>query len=478
MGVTLVLGLDIGSTSTKAALVDVSSGVHVRHVERRATPATVDGLLQTAAGAMRACAALADDRIVAVGIASMAESGAALDGEGHPLTPLLRWDRTVDRGHLDALLAAHPGLPERTGVPATTKPAAVALRALAPDVLRALRHWSGVADLVAHALTGRRAIDHTLAVRTMLMRDNGWDEDLCDELGVTPSALPEVRPPGAKAADTGAGAAVFGLAPGIPVHIAGHDHAVGAWAAGVRRPGDTADSLGTAEAVVRVTAQADRARAVQAGFAVSRTVDGGAITLLGGSGACGALLASWERRHPGALAFLQRAAPGRWATSPVTVLPYPAGRQCPDPDPTAFLRVTGDGGDDDRARGLLQSLVLHARWMRESADALAGMPTRALTLLGSLAERIPAWAPLAATSGVPTRRSTVTEPVAAGAALLAAVREHAASPDLALPSVPVEAADAPGLAEARRHFLVAVGTVPAPTSVPPPEQIHPREGES
>lgn len=475
------MGLDIGSTSTKAALVELSDQATVLHVEHRPTPATVSGLLSAVAAVLRACAAYATAPIAAVGIASMAESGAALDADGRELTGLVRWDRPVDGIHLDRLLQLRPDLPAATGAPATTKPAAVALLALGadrPETLRAMRHWCGVADLVAHALTGVRATDHTLAVRTMLAGADGteWDEQLLADLGLSPDLLPQLRAPGEPAGRTLDAAVAFGLPSGIPVHIAGHDHAVGAWAVGARRPGQAADSLGTAEAVVRVASEADRAAAAASGFAVSRTVDATSLTVLGGSRACGALLACWDGEHPGSLGILAGESTEPWRTSSVTVLPYPSGRQCPDPDPHAGLRVIGDADPADRARGLLQSLVAHSRWMRETADELAGSASSSLVVLGSLAHRIPAWAPLAATAGIPTRVAETAEPVAVGAALLAAVRAGAASAELTLAATAVVPARAPGLEDAHRRFLDAVRGTAGPDC--PVEESHLEEGES
>ena len=469
--VTLVLGLDIGSTTTKAALVAVAAEVSVVRVARTPTSSDTAELIAACAAVARECLAQADQAIAAVGIASMAESGAAIGTDGSALTPLLRWDRRVDQRHLDDLLAQHPGLPSLTGVPATTKPAAVALRALRaehPDRFQAMRHWAGVADLVAHALTGVRATDHTLAARTMMAGGDGdgWDTAVLASTGIAAGVLPDVRTPGEAVAPTTADALAFGLPAGVPVYIAGHDHAVGAWASGVRAPGAVADSLGTAEAVVRATDAVATRAAVADGFSVGRTVDGSARTLLGGSRACGAMLEWWESEYPAddLLGRLISLDPGRWATSAMTVLPYPSGRQCPRPDPDARVAMRGEAGDlrvgdpAGRARAVLQGLVLHARWMRETIDAHAGSLSTDLTLLGSLADRIPSWAPLAATAGIPTHRTTTDEPVAAGAALLAAVRVGAASSDLTLERTDVAPATAPGLDDAYRRFLDTVLT--------------------
>ncbi|MDP3952667.1 FGGY family carbohydrate kinase [Microbacterium sp.] len=465
MRATFVLGLDIGSSTTKAALVEVTEEVSVVHVARRRTPSDADDLITAAADVMRECAAAASGPIAAIGIAAMAESGAALDAGGNALTPLLRWDRGVDRSHVHTLLTQHPGLPAATGIPATTKPAAVALLALRaerPDVFGAMRHWSGVADIVAHALTGERATDHTLAARTMLADFGGesWNSGVIESLGARTSLLPELRAPGEPVGATSAAARRFGLARGIPVHIAGHDHAVGAWATAVRRPGETADSLGTAEAIVRVTDAVDIARAVDAGFSIGRTVDGTGVTILGGSPTCGAMLAWWDAEHPEdrMLSQLTVLPTHEWKDGAAIVLPYPSGRQCPAPDPDARVRVLGDTRSPvDRAHSLLQSLVAHARWIRETADDLAGSPTSSLSVVGSLTERIPAWAPLIAAAGVPTSVCAEQEPVAAGAALLAAVRAGEARSDApVLECTKVTPSHGAGFEDTYRRFLAAV----------------------
>ncbi|MEK8169346.1 hypothetical protein NKH77_04720 [Streptomyces sp. M19] len=58
--------------------------------------------------------------------------------------------------------------------------------------------------------------------------------------------------------------------------IAGHDHLVGAWAAGVREAGEAADSMGTAEAVLTVgDAPPDVPAAAREGMSWGVTSTGG-----------------------------------------------------------------------------------------------------------------------------------------------------------------------------------------------------------
>lgn len=488
-GVTLCLGIDVGSTTTKVALVDVrpspeDGGPRVLRVGQVATPDTAPALRDALAELIRSCTSDAGGPIAAIGVASMAETGVPLAADGAPLTPFQRWDRATGRDHLDRLRRRHPDLLRRTGLPATPKPTLVALTRLrddAPDVFARLARWQGVADHIVALLTGAHVTDHTLAARTMLRRradaQRGgaqWDAELVAATGIREGVLPRIVAAGEAAGRTTPDAAAFGLPPGIPVYLAGHDHAVGAWAAGVRSPGEVADSLGTAEAVLAVTDEAAET-AVDDGFSIGRSVDDRHDTVMGGSPACGALLAAWPTALVDVLAAED---PAHWPTSPVTVLPYPRGRQCPSPDPDATLVTIGVHGsdpDDVSAHAVLQSLVLHARWMREAAGRHAGIPADRVILLGSLAARIPVWAPLTAAAaartpdrprGVAVARCATREPVAAGAALLAAVREGLAPADVALPVAEVAPASAPGLHDAYERFGSAATATAIRASAP------------
>lgn len=457
--VTIALGLDLGTTTTKAVLVDLARDGRTLRVERAATPDDAPTLLATVARLVRSCTTEAP--VSAVGIASMAETGVAFDRSGAPLTPLLRWDRARPHGAVSWLRARYPALPERTGIPDTPKPALVTLLGLRethPDVSSRIARWQGVADLVATALTGAHVTDHTLAARTMMLDPDAdgrrWDAALLAELGLAEHVLPRILAAGEAAGTTRPGA--FGLPTGIPVFVAGHDHAVGAWGAGVRHPGDVVDSLGTAEAVMTVTERVDSA-AVRDGFSIGRTVDDRHATVMGGSPACGGLLAQW----PGSPVDMLAAESGdAWRTSPVTVLPYPRGRQCPLPDPAARVRVHGTPvAEGDVERGLLQSLVFHARWMRSAMQQHSGIAANHVVLIGSLADRIPAWAPLVGASDVATgqggtvRRRGTQEPVATAAALLAAVRAELAADTIVLDTTEVTPSVAEGLDKAYDRFL-------------------------
>jgi xylulokinase len=435
--VSLTLGIDLGTTNTKVALVSIdASALRVRALATAPTPepAALGPVLAALIGRVLAGSPPPD----AVGIASMAETGVPLDGDGTPLGGWLRW--TGHRaGREAAALAERLGwdnLVAATGVrPSAKVPLATWawLRTHEPGRWHAMARWAGVADLAAYLLTGRLVTDHTLAGRTMAYRLDGTvDTGLLAEVGLRPEQLSAVTTK--PVAVTG----VSGLRDGTPVVVAGHDHAVGAYACGVREPGDVADSLGTAEAVMTVVAGVPDPVAVgRAGMSTVVTVGGRHRAVLAGSSSAGAVVGWWRERE--GLGF--DAVPG--GPTGVLVLPYLNGRQTPAPDPAARHRVIGPWPDRAvLATAVLEGLCLHTRWMLDEQARLAG-PGDTVFLFGGAVAGNPAWTSIKARV-LPGRLRVVpaAEPVATGAALVAAVRAGLVDgPGPALPSEPAPRSD-------------------------------------
>ncbi|MCU1438389.1 MAG: Carbohydrate kinase, FGGY-like protein [Naasia sp.] len=471
----VALGIDVGSTNVKAALVAVGEGVRELAVCTAPTPADPDELVRVVLDLARSVLVASSEEPQVIGIASMAESGVPLGAGDVPLGRVLRWDGADDPADVDALVARFGADPlyAATGVPALPKaPLAMwaRLRRTDPELWRDLRRWAGVADLVALSLTGVLATDHTLAARTMAYRTGGetlpnaFDPELLAAVGLVPDQLPAVRSPGEPIGTVTAQAAgTTGLPAGIPVHVAGHDHVVGAWAAGMRSPGDTADSIGTAEAVLRVLPAApDPAMLRPTGMSVTRTVTGAPL-LLSGSANAGSFVRWWfahriGAREPGELLDALAALPD--SPSGVLVLPYLAGRQTPAPDRRSDVRILGPDGSEPPprevdpvrlTRAMLEGVALHARWMIDAQTEVAGDPVPPLRILGGPGGGNRPWMRLKGhVLDLPARLVTATEPVAAGAALLAA-----ASAGLLPGEAPVlDSTDLPGAAgdPYREHY--------------------------
>lgn len=443
------LGVDVGTTNTKVALVSVHDDGTVREerILALATPTSGAALREAVLGALRTVAADAQVPVQAIGIASMAETGALIDADGEPLGELLRWQPDdARRMTADALVASAGAEPlyAATGVPVVAKSPLVQWLTLAAagDARLGSARWAGAADLIALALTGEHVTDRTLAARTMAYRldgepDRGFDPDLLALAGIVPERFPRIpADDDAPATLTRASADALGLLPGIPVVVAGHDHAVGAWAVGARRPGDAVDSVGTAEALYRVAAHVPREPARRAGFSIGPTVGGMHESLLGGNPTAGAFV-EWAFREllPGAdRAGASRVAAAVAAAGPstVVVLPYLRGRQAPAPDPRAIPRVVdlcgrGAGLPTDPGESLaaiLTGLTLQLAWLdAEQTAILEELRSDALCVIGGAGATDPAWWSLKRLL-LPgsLRRVASAEPVATGAGMLALCR--------------------------------------------------------
>ncbi|MGW5449376.1 FGGY-family carbohydrate kinase [Streptomyces asiaticus] len=438
----LLAGVDIGSTHCKALLTDLAGNVVAR--AQRGTPRDRDGhthpageLVDAALDALRSCVRRAGRAPAAVGLTGMAEAGALLAPDGGTLTPVLAWSDPGPAPHADRLRTAYGALAlhARTGVlPSAKVPLAkwCALAAERPDLPSRATAWAGAADLVAHTLTGRLGTDATFAQRTLAWSPHtgSWDPGLLAEAGLTEDHMPPVRPPGHPVGRVTAGAAAAtGLTAGTPVVVAGHDHLVGAWAAGVRTAGQVADSMGTAEAVLTVTSEVpDTTAAARQGMSYGRHVDGTHWIVLAGMRSSGALVEWFCDRFMGmpatggterydAFARLVAAAPQ--GPTGLLLAPYPEGRACPEPAPDARCDLLGLGprhGLADLARALLEGAAHHVRWMTDTQAALTARPPASVTLLGGSTRQHTWTAVKAAVSPWPVRLCHEPEAPALGAA--------------------------------------------------------------
>lgn len=440
------LGVDVGTTNTKVVLAVFGDGVDGVREERTLTaptPGTGAGVQAVVLGAIREVALESPHPVAAIGVASMGETGCLTAPDGEPLGDLLRWadgdattaGRLVASAGADALYAA-------TGVPAPAKSPLTHWLRLADqgDARLADARWLGADALVVAALTGEAVTDHTLAARTMAYRlpeageplAEAFDPELLELAGIAPDRFPRVARPGEPAGRlTAQAASALGLPAGVPVVAAGHDHAVGAWAAGMREPGDAADSVGTAEALLRIAFRVDRGDARRQGMSLARTVDGRHETLLAGNPTAGALVEwAFAELLPGADRHDAMEQAARLADGPVRafLLPYLRGRQSPQPDPSAAPRMVRLGGAELPDPGatllaVLAGLALQLAWMDAAQTGLAGPRRDGLAVLGGPGAANDAWWRLkqrVLPGGL--RRVDAAEPVATGAALLAAHR--------------------------------------------------------
>ncbi|MBB5783036.1 FGGY-family carbohydrate kinase [Nonomuraea jabiensis] len=423
----LLAGVDAGTTHVKVGLFDERGGCVA--AVRQPTPRELPALVAAVTGALGECAARAGRGPDAIGIAGMAETGVPLDRAGRPLAPLLWWNDPRAAREAAELARDATALYALTGRRADPKsPLAkwLWLRAHSPEVLEAMRWWVNVPDAVAYALTGRLRTHETLGARTLAydLEARDYAPELLARAGLRGDQLPapagSVEPVGPLTAQ------VSGVASGVPVVIAGHDHAVGSWAAGVRRPGDVADSLGTAEAVMVLSdSRPDARTGLARGITTDPSLDGRRRVVVGGLPTSGAVL-DWLLTLTGNGESGYAALPGllngvRLPTG-IVVEPYLRGRSAPAPDRGRRVTVSGLGPEHtpgDLLAAAVEGTCLHARWMLDELAAVTGTAPERLVVLGGQV-RIPLWMRVkAAVSPAPVEVVRSDDAVCAGAALIA-----------------------------------------------------------
>lgn len=441
------IGVDVGTTNTKVVLASFGdTGAREERVHVVPTPADGAALRDVALAAIRSVVPDAAGRVVAIGVASMAETGALVGADGDPRGELLRWNQAGTAARRLVASAGAAELYAATGVPAPEKSPLTHWAALRESADPRLRdaHWCGAADLVVAALTGEAVTDHTLAARTMAYRLGEpaprFDADLLGLVGLTPDRFPRVAQPGEPAGGlTGGAATSLGLPSGLPVLVAGHDHAVGAWAAGVREPGRAADSVGTSEALYRLAVDVPREAARAQGMSIARAVDGRHESLVAANPAAGAFIEwAFDELLPGAdrAEVFSAAAERSSAALGAFVLPYLRGRQAPQPDPAARVRVVPVRPAAPRGAvaslpadpgavltAVLTGLVLQLAWLDSAQERILGGRDADLAVLGGPGAANDTWWRLKhRLLRGRLRRVVAAEPIATGAAMLAAHR--------------------------------------------------------
>jgi sugar (pentulose or hexulose) kinase len=430
-GEELLVGIDVGTTLCKAAVVRGGDGTEVAHGSAP-TPWTEvptgaelapERLLEAALTATAAALEQAPAGPVAgVGVTSMAETGVLLDPTGRPVAPAIAWHDA--RGEAEAArLGADLGaerFPARTGLPVRPLWSVAKyawLKAHHREVADAVR-WLGVAEWVVHGLGGEQVAELSLASRTGLLdleRKAWWGEALA-WAGAPPGLLADLVQAGSPAGR--AGDRLPRLA-GATLTVAGHDHLSASVGAGATRPGDLFDSCGTAEALIRAVpppvAPSDVRRLVAAHVTVGWHVLPGRHALLGASRAGLAL-----RRFLALLGVDDRARE-ELDRAAAAVPPGSRGLVVRDVfgDRSTLEGIGGDPGPALVWRAALEAVTGRAVELRAHIESVAG-PSRRLVLAGGWSNNPAARSVKRAMLG-PFDRPPVAQAGARGAALLAGV---------------------------------------------------------
>ena len=385
----ILLGLDVGTTSVKAAAfdADLAELSHGRAPTPWAgTELDPDALLDAAVAA--AAAALPSDAsVAAIGVAGMAETGVLVADDARPVVPSIAWHDPRGADEAARIAAELPAFSERTGLPATTLCTLAKyawMRAHWPDAARGTR-WVNVAEWIVQGLGGDRRAESSLASRTGfydLHTGGPWQPAL------RWAGAPEGLAPPHVPAGTPMGRSTHPRFEGAVLAVGGHDHLAAAVGAGAAGEGDVLDSCGTAEAILRATPPLPPAvvgRAVAEGFTVGWHAIAGRFVLQGAVWAGEALQAVCDLLGvpPEARDDLEAAA--------LDADPGPLELHGLDEDTLTLTGLAGGASPGALYRAALERIGTEGTSVLARMDALAG-PASRLVVTGGWAEGVAAQA--------------------------------------------------------------------------------------
>jgi len=259
-----LLGIDIGTSSTKACLLSPSGSVLGIGASEYAISSPQPGWAEqdpetwldaavTAIGAALSRAGVAPDAVIGISLSGQMHGTVCMDCAGKPVRPAIIWADQRSGRQVRAVvsqlglrrLATWTGNPLATGF---TLASWLWLKEHERRTVETTRWVLLPKDYVRYRLTGRVTSEPSDASSTSLFSpcDRAWSRTLLDELDLDPSVLPEVHP----TTSVSGGllpeiAERMGLPTGIPVVQGASDQAAQAVGNGVVGPGVVSSTIGT-----------------------------------------------------------------------------------------------------------------------------------------------------------------------------------------------------------------------------------------
>ncbi|MBK7404022.1 MAG: xylulokinase [Phycisphaerales bacterium] len=458
-----LLGIDIGTSSTKAVLCDTAGAI-------LATASSPHALLtprpgwseQEPEGWWRATVSAVRTVLEQSGLDAASILGVGLSGQMHgsvllgaealqsgglnapSLRPALLWNdqRTAPQCEwIERTVGGREALVRMVGNAALagfTLPKLLWVREHEPEVWRRVASWCLPKDYVRLRLTGQLATDVGDAAGTLLLDVDRrrWSEEACATFGIDPSCLAPVLESCAPAGRISAWAhQETGLAEGTIVVCGSGDNQCGAVGAGVVEPGLVLAALGTSGVVYA------HAEAPTRDLGASGAPAGRVHTMCAADGTAGTsghwCLAGCTLSAAGSLQWLhdalfpdtsyERLLAEAGASPPgaagLIFLPYLTGERCPHPDPSArgaFVGLTSRHTRGHLVRAVVEGVTLT---MRQILEIVANVDVRASRIrLGGGGAKTAFWRQLQAdVYDAPVELPNTEEGPAFGAALMGGV---------------------------------------------------------
>jgi xylulokinase len=438
--VTLLVGLDIGTSGARAVAIDLSGKVVAQAASEYPLLTPRPGWTEqhpedwwhASREVLARVAAEAGGQITGLGLTGQMHGSVFLDANSEVIRPALLWNdqRTELQCREITERVGARRLLEITGNPALTgfqAPKLLWLREEEPEAYARVAHVLLPKDYVRLRLTGEHATDASDASGTLLLdlgrRD--WSDEILTTLELPREWMPRVlEGPQVSGRLRPGAAAETGLPEGLQVAAGGGDNAAAAVGTGVIHHGLASSSIGTSGVVFSPSEGSLRDPEGRV-HAFCHAVPGG-YHLMGVTLSAGGSLRWWRDLIDGRLdydeltALAAQAPPG---SEGLIFLPYLTGERTPHLDPSArgaFFGLTSRHSKAHLTRAVMEGVVFSLRACLEAMAAAGVVPDQVRATGGGA--RSPRWRQLQADIyGLPIHRTMWEEGPAYGAALLGGV---------------------------------------------------------
>lgn len=433
-----VIGVDIGTSSSKGVLVSLDGTVLATAVRDHAVSRPAPGHVEMdadlwwteAVGILGELLAATPVDVRAVGVSGMGPCVLVTDDSGRPLRPAVLYGIDTRAGAQIARLTGALGGPgairARCGSALSTQAAGPKLAWLAenePAVADRARRFLQPASWLGWKLTGEYYLDHHSASQCTPMYDSAaldWYEPWARLVAPGLDLPPLCWPGDVVGAVTARAAAETGLPAGTPV-IAG---TIDAWSeavsVGAHRVGDLMLMYGSTMFLINTVAEpltAPTLWGTVGAWPGTRNLAGGMATSGAITGWLGDLFGS--RDHPHLLALAEDAGPG---ANGLLMLPYFAGERTPISDPAArgvIAGLTVGHGRGDLYRATLEATAFGVRHNLTAVHTAGGRVDRVVAVGGGAQGRL--WTQIVSdVTGLPQAIPKHTVGASLGAAYFAA----------------------------------------------------------
>ena len=385
-----LLGLDVGTSGTKALLIDARGAIITTHTEEYPLSIPHPGWAEqdpelwwqatlNCIGKVLAKSGIQADDIAALSLSGQMHGLVPLDAQGKPLRPAILWNDQRTGAQCDEIIRTAGGL---DGLVALTNNNMLTgytggkllwMREEEPALYARMRSFLCPKDYIMYRLTGEQSTEVSDGSGTGLFNvaERRWQDELIDKLGLDRSLFPRCLESDQIAGKVTAQiAALSGLPVGLPVVAGGGDAIIQTTGMGLLSPGILGVLIGTSGVVSmgldRFAPNPGGKLQVFCSNASDLWHAIGVVLTAGGSyrwyrdTLCEAELLAAQSTGKNAYVLMgeaaERAKPG---ADNLIFLPYLQGERCPYPDPTArgaFVGLTLGHTKGDITRAVMEGI--------------------------------------------------------------------------------------------------------------------------